>query len=380
VSASAKRDQSLLFSNVTATGSADRCGPNAKPLASESTVRVEYGADCRRAWERALDVGLAVATTVGVLPYGRSAGRIGHNTVGRMSLKLPSHLFWPAAKLFSPWATHHIAWLPLRPISSLVIDMVGSPSYVNMRRRTRTMFRPSPDIVPAGASPVSYNPASGAVAQLLDSLHAFVAQTADTARPSRCTWSASADAAARAPGEPYRVTIVAASLGADVATEIVRGCPGISFANIVFLGAAASERDVEQGIVPYLRANPTARFFNLTLNPAADRDEWPAGLFFSTQGSLVEWLDGFMSTPETDEDRVFGKYENAMSAIHLLPQSIRRRVFYKSFGYYSAFGNFGVPYRHADLALGPFWKCEYWMPAVAKAECAAPTTASPGGR
>jgi hypothetical protein len=87
-----------------------------------------------------------------------------------------------------------------------------------------------------------------------------------------------------------------------------------------------------------------------------------------------------MTTPETDEDRVFGKYENAMSAIHLLPQSIRRRVFYKSFGYYSAFGNFGVPYRHADLALGPFWKCEYWMPAAAKAECAAPTTASPGGR
>ena len=380
VSASAKRDQSLLFSSAATTGSTNRCAPNAKPLTSESTVRIEYGPDCRRAWERALDVGLAVATTVGVLPYDRRAERIGHNSVGRMSLKLPSHLFWPSAKLFSPWATHHIAWLPLRPISSLVIDMVGSPSYLNMHRRTKTMFRPSPERARAGAGPLSYNPASGGVAELLDSLQAFVAQTGDTARPSRCSWSASADAVARAAGEPYRVTIVGASLGANIATEIVRGCPGISFTNIVFLGAAASERDVEQGIVPYLRADTTARFFNLTLNPAADRDEWPAGLFFSTQGSLVEWLDGFMTTPETDEDRVFGKYENAMSAIHLLPQSIRRRVFYKSFGYYSAFGNFGVPYRHADLALGPFWKCEYWMPAVAKAECAAPAAAGPGGR
>src|SRR5207302_612211 len=106
---------------------------------------------------------------------------------------------------------------------------------------------------------------------------------------------------------------------ANVAAELVQGCPGIRFRDIVFLGAAATQRDVELGILPYLRADTAARFFNLTLNPAADRDEFPAGLFFSTQGSLLEWLDGFMYTPETDEDRVFGKYENAISAIHIIP-------------------------------------------------------------
>src|SRR5205823_2229901 len=144
-------------------------------------------------------------------------------------------------------------------------------------------------------------------------------------------------------------TIVAASLGTNVAAEIVRGCPGMQFRDIVFLGAAATRRDVEQEILPYLRADTTARFFNLTLNPAADRDEWTAGLFFSTQGSLVEWLDGFMTTPQTDGDLVFGKYENALSAVSMFPDAVRDRVFFKSFGYYSKFGNFGDPYRHADL-------------------------------
>ncbi|HEY7234331.1 MAG TPA: hypothetical protein VH539_09300, partial [Gemmatimonadaceae bacterium] len=103
---------------------------------------------------------------------------------------------------------------------------------------------------------------------------------------------------------------------------------------------------------------------------AADRNEWPSGVFFAPQGSLVEWLDGFMKTPSTDEDRVFGKYENAISALHMFPESVRPRVFYKSFPYRNGFGNHGVPYRHADLAMQPFWRCEVWMPSANVSACA----------
>jgi hypothetical protein len=77
----------------------------------------------------------------------------------------------------------------------------------------------------------------------------------------------------------------------------------------------------------------------VTLNLTTDWNEWPCGLFFSTQGSLVERLDGFMTTPSTDEDRVFGQYENAISALHILPENVRSRVFFKSFPYGDAFGN-----------------------------------------
>jgi hypothetical protein len=366
VSNAAKREQAALFPD--ASRSAAVCSLQ-QPITSTGSLRAEYGRDCRSGWERALDAGLAVVTTIGVMPYGRDAGRYGHNAVGRLSIKLPPHLFWPGVKLFSPWATQHIAWLPLRPISSLLIDMVGGPAYENMHRRTETMFRPSAAVGSSGPDLLKYRPAGGAVAQLLDSLQAFVAPTADRERPVRCSWSAQPRTIGRVPGEPYRVSIVAASLGTNAAAEIVGGCPGIPFRDIVFLGAAATRRDVEQGILPYLLADTLARVFNLTLNPAADRDEWTAGLFFSTQGSLVEWLDGFMTTPQTDGDRVFGKYENALSAASMFPDAVRDRVYFKSFGLRSRFGNYGVPFRHADLANQPFWKCEYWMPKAYAGEC-----------
>lgn len=93
--------------------------------------------------------------------------------------------------------------------------------------------------------------------------------------PVRCAWSAGLAAVKHSKGDPYRVTIVAASLGTNVASEIVRGCPGLRFRGIVFLGAAATQGDVERSIIPYLRADSTARLFNLTLNPSADRNEWP---------------------------------------------------------------------------------------------------------
>ena len=360
VSPIAKREQAALFPDRAALS--QDCQSRTSS-ATNTPIHVDFGHYCRGFWEQALDVGVALFTTAGVMPYDRNAGHFGHNAVGRFSLKLPSHFLWPSVKVFSPWATRHIAWLPLRPISSLIIDAVGGPAYTNMHRRTQTMFRPAAGVATTDPRPLAYRPATGALAQLLDSLHAFMAATAsDTTLPVRCAWSAGSAAVKHAKGDPYRVTIVAASLGANVASEIVRGCPGIQFRDIVFFGAAATQRDVEQAIIPYLRADTTARFFNITLNPSADRNEWPYGLPFALQGSLVEWLDGFMISPATDEDRVFGKYENAVSAIHMFPNSVRSRVFFKSFAYRSAFGNSGIPYRHADLGAGPFWRCEYWMP------------------
>jgi hypothetical protein len=365
VSARAKHEQAALFGEQAV---ADACG-SGEPLTSTEPFRVEFGRDCRSRWERAFATGLALATTIGVLPYSRDFGRVGHSSVGRMSIKLPTHLFWPAAKLFSPWASRHIAWLPLRPISSLLIDMVGGPAYANMSRRTQTMFRPALDVAAASANPLAYRPAAGALAQFLDSLQALAAPTSDSARASHCAWSAGPATVTRNEGSPYRVTIVGASLGTNVAAEIVRACPGLAFRDIIFLGAAATQRDVDEAILPYLHSDTAARFFNLTLNPAAERDEWPAGLFFSTQGSLLEWLDGLMSSPRTDEDRVFGKYENAISAIHVIPDDVRSRVIFKSFGYRNRFGNDGLPYRHADLAARPYWKCDFWMPAAFVSEC-----------
>src|SRR5439155_1051348 len=176
VSSNAKRAQAALFPGQPST--TDACAPGAKPLTSDAGPWIEYGSDCRPRWQRVVNLGVQIATTIGVLPYDRNAGRIGHNSVGRMSLKLPSHLLWPRVKMFSPWAVRHIAWLPLRPISSVLIDMAGHPAYADMHRRTQAMIRVGNDIAQGdNPQPLAYRPASGAVAQLMDSLQALVAPT-----------------------------------------------------------------------------------------------------------------------------------------------------------------------------------------------------------
>jgi hypothetical protein len=136
------------------------------------------------------------------------------------------------------------------------------------------------------------------------------------------------------------------------------------------MGAAATEDEVEHDVLPYLRADTAARFFNLTLNPAAERDEWPNGNWLATQGSLLAWLDGFIYTPQTDVDRVFGKYENAISAIHVLPDAVRDRVYIRSFEFHDNYSNRGLPHRHSDFVHQPFWRCDFWMPIQSASECA----------
>jgi hypothetical protein len=369
VSPAAKRVQHALFDSIALAHVCDAPGATLSNAPRADLPRVEYGGECRSRSSRWLTFALGVATTVGVMPYPRTAGRIGHNTLGRFSLKLPTHLGWPGVKLFSPWASEHIAWIPFRPITSFLIDLAGTPGYAIMRRRTETMIRLAQEAGPVNP-PLDYRPASGAVAQLLDSLQALVAAASpDAALPTRCAWSAVAPAVTRSAGAPYRVTIVAHSLGAVIAGSIVRGCPGIPFHNIVFMAAASTVAEFERDVLPYLRSDTTARFFNLTMNPAADRDEWPNGNWAATQGSMLAWADGLINTPATDADRVLGRYETAISSIHLIPDTVRARVFFKSFPFFNEFRNHGIPYRHSDFIHQPFWRCEYWTPANTRPRC-----------
>jgi hypothetical protein len=365
----AKRVHAALFDASRPSGSL--CQNGYTSLTSDATVHVEFGPDCRSRWSRLLSTTVGVVTTIGILPYDRNAGRIGHNTIGRASLKLPTHLLWPRLPLFSTWASRHIAWLPLRPIASLVIDMIGAPAFDNMHRRTQMMIHLARDDAQRdGTPPLAYRPATGAVAQLMDSLQALVASAGDTMAPRQCAWSAPSAAVRRSADPPYRVTIVAHSLGAVIATDIVRGCPGIPFRNIVFIGAAATENEVESSIVPFLRSDSAARFFNLTVHPAAERDEWPNGNWAVAQGSMLSWLDGFIRDPRTDGERMLGTYENAITEIHAIPNEVRNRVYIKSFPYLDRLHNRGLPYRHADFTNQPFWTCEFWMPAQSRHECA----------
>ena len=159
----------------------------------------------------------------------------------------------------------------------------------------------------------------------------------------------------------------------------MRRCPGFPIENVVFMAAAESVREFDRDVLSYLGAHANTRFYNLTLHPSADRFESTPIRRFFLHGSLLAWLDGSLNDLETDEDRAIGRYETAISALHLIPDSVRGRVYLKGFGYGGEQNHFyagGRPYQHSHFgeARLHFWRCDFWTPATAMSDCApAPT-------
>jgi pimeloyl-ACP methyl ester carboxylesterase len=249
---------------------------------------------------------------------------------------------------------------PLKMVGTFVVDGAGTPGWANMRRRVKTMFRtPSEfddDVVPAGGvhplaasgrarSPGDYRRPTGAVSILFDSLEARSRQ--DTA---------------------FRVTLVGHSMGALVASEMVRSHPDIRYANIVFMAAASSMRDFELSIMPYLASHEETQFYSLSLHPLAELREQTLKRF-GPNGSLLEWIDAYLADPEAESDRTMGKYTNVVRGAHMIPDSIRAQVHIKAFGYQDGSGcgaEGRTPSHHGDFNNDevPYWNPLLWKAGV----------------
>jgi hypothetical protein len=128
------------------------------------------------------------------------------------------------------------------------------------------------------------------------------------------------------------------------------------------MAGAATVRDYQDSLFPYLLENRNARIYHLTLHPKAEvRERFDPGipyLDFPPRGSLLAWVDDFLSAPETPLDRTVGRYENLISAVHNTPDELRGRVHIKAFG--AGRGARG-PQKHADFtAYLKFWRPECW--------------------
>jgi pimeloyl-ACP methyl ester carboxylesterase len=200
-------------------------------------------------------------------------------------------------------------------------------------------------------SSARYLPPTGAVSIFLDSLTAL---TADTA-------------------QHYTVTIIGHSMGTIVASEAVRTHPRLPISSIVFMAGAASMREFEIGVLPYLELHHETRFYNLTLHPIAERREFYLA-HLAPDGSLLEWIDGYLSAPETELDRVIGKWDNIIMGTRIIPDSVRGQIQLKAFGYRDGLG-YGKhhlePSRHGDFDDPgvPFWECSFWQPTTTVALC-----------
>jgi hypothetical protein len=314
--------------------------------------------------------------------YERSRGEmIFHHGMSFVLSMVPTRYFVPRRSYGTSLGTSYrnasawvrpftiASWLPPKILGLIVLDGLGPPAWDTMRRRTKTMFRLPREFEQqqgtkhdAGQAVARYLRPTGAVSVFLDSLQRLVDS-----------------------GPDYRITLVGHSMGAIVASEILRTRDSLPIDNVVFMASAATVREFEMGVVPYLERHPASRerqatqFYNLTLHALADQRE--RSLFgLAPYGSLLEWIDAYFANPETDLDRMFGKYDNALATAHIIPDSVRGNVHFKAFGYRSGKGCGGkegktgrpkdLPYRHGDFndSTVAYWRSGFWKPGTAGCE------------
>ena len=274
--------------------------------------------------------------------YNRSRQEavVHHGTAGALSLTPTRVLLYPARGVLGV-----VGWVPLKPLGVALVDAFGTPAWENMHRRTKTMFRADNEFERTEEKAHDYAPPRGAAAIFLEELQRLVDEDSTT---------------------EYEITLMGHSMGAIVASEMVRTADRLPWRNIVFMAPALSTREFQLSVLPYLEKHDSTQFYVLTLHPMAERRE---SNFFrlAPYGSLLEWIDSYFGRPETDLDQMMGKYDNVHRASVVIPESVRGRFHIKAFGYNDGTGcgrNNAYPYKHGHFNEPgvPYWRPEFWHP------------------
>lgn len=192
----------------------------------------------------------------------------------------------------------------------------------------------------------------------------------------------------------WEITLVGHSTGAIVLHHVIREFGELPIRNIVYMGAASTIRDYQDTLFPYLEAhnfessplapesetislNQTDRkrapsknpinVYHLMLHETAETGEWLNEIIDPTpRGSLLVWLDSFLSHPLSKEDRTLGRFTNFITAVHHIPQDLRPYIFATKFGV----GNdLASPQKHGHFSHIKFWKSECWKPTGISKDC-----------
>ncbi len=246
-------------------------------------------------------------------------------------------------------------WLityPVKVPSTLVLDALGVQPWKSMLRRTRTMFERESEFIPmldfddaVLLNAYLGNPPNNVV-PFLDKLNY-------TGRKG-AVWQfgnyLATGMAAPAPGERPTITIIGHSMGAIVACELLQRFHALPVDNVVFEAAACSVANFKTNVIPFLeeqnlraqlappeendRANIVkTHVYNLCLHDDAENAEKNPGEFdLSQRGSLLTWVDTLYQSPESENDRTFGRWTNAILATDDFPSDVLDRITIKEFG------------------------------------------------
>jgi len=237
--------------------------------------------------------------------------------------------------------------LPTKIISAPLIESFGENAWNTMLRRTHMLFQTEKEFAEQATGP--YRPAAGAVAIFLRRL--------------------AKEIAASGKKDDWDITLVGHSMGTIIANEMLRDFGDLPFNNILYMGGASTIRDYEDSVFPYLKKNPNAKVYHLTLLEAAEERERQDLTIPNTQlsipyfdpavrGSLLVWIDDLLANPMTYLDRTLGSYANLMLAVHDTPNDIRGRINIKAF---SAGACASAPQKHGEIANNfYFWRERCW--------------------
>ncbi len=166
----------------------------------------------------------------------------------------------------------------------------------------------------------------------------------------------------------WEITWVGHSAGTLIINEAIRrfGLPKereitLPFNNIVYMAAAATLRDIETSVYPYLQNNSDHSFFHLMLHKRAEEGEIP-WVDLIPRGSLLVWIDQFLSNPLTHKERTAGRYENFFLDFHSIQKEIQSQISLRVFsnGEKVKFNN---PMKHGEFTTRfRFWDEACWFP------------------
>jgi len=237
---------------------------------------------------------------------------------------------------FASW----LFWLGAKVATTPIIDTLGSPSWFNMVRRTRVMFERESTFVNEEVNKEmlqrAYDRGRENAADLKDQIglrwesrQGALRIFFDSAQ-NELQWGP--------PGSPTpqpQISLIGHSMGAIIAGEILTRYNGIRFDNIVFMAAASTVNDFKIKVVPYLQNHALTRFYNLCLDPGNETGEREPFNYaeVAPRGSLLVWIDSLFDSPDAEDDRTMGRWENAVLGMDWLPSNANGdRITIKAFG------------------------------------------------
>jgi pimeloyl-ACP methyl ester carboxylesterase len=287
---------------------------------------------------------------------------------------------------FLPNAGRTLSWcltlLPKLLLTPLVLDGLGNTAWRTMRHRAYNSGRPSDEFEEGadGATSVALEerldvtPTGGLallMGEMLKRVRTARDEKASTADPKVMALRTSALA------RDFELTLIGHSMGAILINYLIELQPDLPVDDLVYMAPACSVADAARALVPFLKRKQRDRsmgagqyavegsqsreptnFWLLTLHPLAEASEtYPEFLDLAARGSLLEWIDDWYTSASHPLDRVFGKWNNAIPAIHLF-EPVMDQVHLKAFGV----DGDSLPQRHGDFNDCPFWNRDFWHP------------------